>query len=191
MSLDEQRLQLEHALTAGEVRIIGERGVRSASPEFLMRLDELPPSARRFALARACAHPWRHHLDELPDCYRWELRKALDEWREDRAAYPDAEAALSAILEDVPEPISKVVLSQIVELTPTSRYSSLVLALAGAWPGGPKPLLTASPDAPRWLARELAYTGWASSDEFRRWKDAGWVSNNAGRGSSGAAPSAP
>lgn len=175
VSLDEQRRRLEHALNTGQVRIIGERGVRSASPEFLTRLDELPPTARRLALAKACALPWRDRIDELPDCYRWELRRALDEAREDLAAYPAAEAMLASIFADVPEPINEVVLRQVVALTPTSRRFSLIFALAGAWPGGPKPLLTSSPDAPRWLARELAYTQWTSSDEFRAWKEAGWV----------------
>lgn len=82
---------------------------------------------------------------------------------------------LASIFAGVPEPISEVVLRQVVELTPTSRRSSLIFALAGAWPGGPKPLLTASPDARRWLASELAYTQWTSRDEFPAWKEAGWV----------------
>lgn len=131
MSLDEQRRRLEHALNTGQgVRFIGEHGVRSASPEFLVRLDELPPSARRLALAKACAVPWRDRLDELPDCYRWGLSHALDEWHEDRAAYPDAEAALTAIFADVPEPISEAVLRQIVELT-SGRPLLLADPLAG------------------------------------------------------------
>ena len=88
---------------------------------------------------------------------------------------PDAEAELAAIFADVPEPISEVVPPQIVELTPTDRYSSLIFALAAASPGAPKPLLTGSPDAPRWLARELAYTRWTSRDEWRAWRDGGWV----------------
>jgi len=127
------------------------------------------------ALAKACALPWKDRIDQLPECFRHELRRALDDWHDDRAAYPDAEAALAHIFADVNEPISEVVLRQVVDLTPTSRYSSLIFALAGAWPGGPMPLLKGSPDAPRWLARELAYTGWTSKDEFRAWRQTGWV----------------
>jgi hypothetical protein len=82
---------------------------------------------------------------------------------------------MTGIFADVHEPISATVLRQVVELTPTSRYSSLIFALAGSWPGGPMPLLEGSPEAPRWLARELAYTGWTSKDEFRAWRETGWV----------------
>ena len=175
MSLDEQRARLEHALNTGQVRNLGEPGVRPASPEFLTRLDELPPSARRLALAKACGLPWKDDVDALPDCYRWELRRAIDDWREDRAAYPDADATFARIFEDVPEPISEVLLRQLVDLTPTDRHSALIFALACSWPGGPKPVLTGAPEAPRWLVRDLAYTQWAGMDELRRWIDAGWV----------------
>ena len=175
MSLEEQRRALEHALETGQVRILGEPGIRGASPEFLARLDELPPTARRLALARACALPWKDCIDELPDCYRWELSHALDEWREDRAAYPNAEATLASIFDDVPEPISAAVLRDLVERTPTDRASGLLFVLACSWTGGPKPVVTGSPDAPRWLVRELAYTERMSRDEFRAWKQMGWV----------------
>ena len=37
------------------------------------------------------------------------------------------------------------------------------------------PLIKGSPDAPRWLARELAYTGWTARDEFRVWRKNEWV----------------
>lgn len=175
MSFDDQRTALEGALNAGAVRWIGECGVRSASPVFLTQLDDLPPSARRLALAKACALPWKDRIDELPECYRYELSRALDDWHDDRAAYPDMGTIMTGIFADVHEPISATVLRQVVELTPTSRYSSLIFALAGSWPGGPMPLLEGSPEAPRWLARELAYTGWTSKDEFRAWRETGWV----------------
>jgi hypothetical protein len=175
VSLDEERERLEHALNTGQVEMLGEPGVRPASAEFLTRLDELPPSARRLALAKACALPWKDRIDELPDCYRWELRRAIDDWREDRAAYPNADTTLARIFEDVPEPISAVLLRQLVDRTPNHRHSTLIFALVCSWPGGPTPVLTGAPEAPRWLVRERAYTQWTSMDEFRAWKDAGWI----------------
>ena len=173
-SLEEQRARIEHALNTGQgVRHLGEPGVRPASPEFLTRLDELPPSARRLALAKACALPWKDDVDELPDCYLWELRRAIDDWDEDRAAYPDADETFARIFEDVPEPISAGLLRQIVDDAPSDRRHSLMFALVCSWPGGPKPVLTGAPEAPRWLVREWAYTAWAGTDAFRARKAAG------------------
>ena len=94
---------------------------------------------------------------------------------EDREAYPDMDARVAELFAEIPEPISEVLLCQIAARTPTGRYAGLIFALAGAWPGGPIPVLRGSPDAPRWLHRELLHTRWLQSDEFRVVKEEGWV----------------
>lgn len=175
MSLAEQRLAVEQALNEGRVNMLGEPGKRSACPEFLRRLDEFSPSFRRLGLARACVIPWTGRPDELPACFQWDLTTATAEASEDREAYPDMAAGLEELFTEVREPISEAVLRQIVDKTPTSRYSALIFVLACAWPGGPKPVLIGSPEAPRWLHRELKYSARLSRDEYRAWKEAGWV----------------
>lgn len=166
---------LEKALNEGRgLTILGERGKPSASEVFVTRLEGLSPSFRRLAVARACAAPWARRIDEMPDCYRQELLQANAEVGEDRGAYPDMDARIAELFAEVPEPISEVLLRQIVSMTPASRYGALIFSFACAWPGGPRRLADA-PDAAQWLYHELQYSLWLQSDEWRAWKEEGWV----------------
>ncbi len=174
-SLEEQKAKLEQALSEGRVSILGERGKPNASKEFVKRLGDFPPTFRRLAIAKACALPWRDRLDELPACFRWELLQANAEANEDRAAYPHMHAQLDRLFAEVQEPISELVLRQIAEKTPTSRYFSLLFVLAIESPGGMKSVFEGSSDAPEWLLKEFPYAQWVDSDEFRAWREEGWV----------------
>ena len=162
-----EQAKLEQALNEGRVTIVGERGKRSASPEFLARLDDLPPSFRRLALARACALPWNDRPYEMPACFQWELTRAMAEASEDRAAYPHMDARLEDLFAEARNPISPLVLSQIVEMTPTGRYFSLIFAFSNLWGERER--------VPAWLHRELAYAKSVVQDEYRAWREVGWV----------------
>lgn len=153
---------MERALAEGRVTILGERGKASASREFLLRLGDLAPSLRRLALAKACTLPWAERPDEMPACFQWELTRAMGEALEDRGAHPEMDGVVDELFASEPAPISEVLLRQVVPMTPTTRYFSLIFALA--WD-----------DAPEWLTRELAYAKWVVHDEYRAWRAVGWV----------------
>lgn len=168
------KANLEQALNEDRVTIVGERGKQSVSPEFLRRLDDLSPSFRRLALARACVLPWTDRPEELPACYQWELTRATAEASEDRAAYPHMDGLLDDLFADVAEPLNSVQLSQLVEMTPTGRYFHIIFALAlASKPGGVKAVLAGSRDAPKWLHHEFAYAQQVRSDEYRALSAAG------------------
>ena len=176
VSLDEERAALEKALNEGRgVTIYGEPGKPTASAEFVARLDDLPPSARRLAIAKACAIPWAERIDEMPECFRRELLRAAEDAQQDRAAYPEMDGLLDDLFAAVPQPFNPVFLNQIVEVTPTMRCSALLFVMVASWPGGPKAVLQRAPDAPQWLASEYAYASWAGTDERRAWRQEGWV----------------
>lgn len=167
MALDDEAVELERAISEGRVTVLGERGEASASKAFLARLSDLPPSIRRLALARACVIPWAACPTETPACFQWELARAAEEALEERGADPEVDAMLIDLFAAVPVPVSETVLRQVVPMTPTSRYFSLIFALVTQW--------SEQEHCPEWLKREFAYATTVDSDEYRAWRKNRWV----------------
>lgn len=139
--MDEERirqLQAEHERLKKNpnIRIFGEPpgGRPNVTEHFARSLAELTPTQRRLAVATACALPWRHEAEGMPECYRRDLALAAYEAAQEHAACCAA-FDVEAMFVDDPEPISPLLLRQLAELSPTNRRERLSSALSGPWSG--------------------------------------------------------
>ncbi len=165
MSPAEDGAALEQALNDGRATIVGDRGVPSGSARFLTRLGDLPPSARRLALAKACVQPWADTPAETPICYQQELERTTADALEEYGSTHELREQLDELCASDPAPISEGVLRQLIQMTPTTRYFMLIFALWGVW-------YDHADNPPAWLEREFAYARWTNCAEYHALKRA-------------------
>ena len=96
------------------------------------------------------------------------LRLATADAIDEYGSTSDVDITLGNIFASEPIPISEVVLRQLIPMTPTRRYFSLIATLWHAWGRNHH-------GTPAWLAREYAYMFWARGDEYRAWQESGVV----------------
>ena len=185
-SMDETRrrqLQESHERLLRNPRITmlgsGPLDPSDISREFLDRLTELTPTQRRYALAKACTHPWRDRPEETPACYQRQLDHATFELEQERTFGATAALDLETLFSGVGVPISEVLLRQCAEMSAAERRSSLAFVIGNEWPGQPPDAWRTRIDAgeldwpdtaepPEWAVQDFHLWGQEAAEEYRR-----------------------
>lgn len=142
--------------TIGRVQVVGVRGKFPIEPDFLQRVTDLSPSARRLAIAEGCIAPWRESPSEAPACYIREHEQALFNRREEERHTGQPPFQPTSIFPSK-EPVLKAFLLDLVGMTPGARRLHMAHAYTGAW--------NRSEDSPEWVWREYISAGGELQEE--------------------------